>query len=120
MTVSGNRAAIGWSVVLAPSTGYYVQIDRGTFETTVIRNAYAGISDATTWSFTTSAPAVDHFAWSAVSNQSAGSAVPGHRHGTGPQRLDRHQFWRDGEPQRLGRRRTGERRRHYAQHHSYP
>lgn len=54
VTVSGATATIPFSG-LAYSTGYYVNIDAGTFKD-LAGNNYAGISNATTWAFTTQAP----------------------------------------------------------------
>ena len=52
--VSGAQATIDPSVTFDPTTGYYIQIAGGAFED-LSHNPYAGISDTTTWSFTTRA-----------------------------------------------------------------
>jgi methionine-rich copper-binding protein CopC len=54
VTVSGAIATIPFSG-LAYSSSYYVNIDAGTFRDAAANN-YAGISNATTWIFTTQAP----------------------------------------------------------------
>ncbi len=54
VTVSSATATIPFSG-LAYSTGYYVNIDAGTFKD-LAGNNYAGISATTTWTFTTQAP----------------------------------------------------------------
>ena len=53
VTVSNATATIPFSS-LAYSTGYYVNIDAGTFKD-IAGNNYAGISAVTTWAFTTTA-----------------------------------------------------------------
>lgn len=55
VTVSSATATIPFSG-LANSTGYYVNIDIGTFKD-LAGNNYAGITATTTWAFTTQAPA---------------------------------------------------------------
>ena len=50
--VSGSTVTINPSPDLDAETGYYVQIDSGAFED-LSDNDYAGISDKTTWNFTT-------------------------------------------------------------------
>jgi hypothetical protein len=52
VTVSGAQATIELSSDLEIETAYYIQIDNGAFED-LNNNAYTGISDATTWNFTT-------------------------------------------------------------------
>ncbi|WP_158301939.1 Ig-like domain-containing protein [Paenibacillus mesophilus] len=54
VTISGATVTINPTVVLAHSTGYYVQIEAGAFKDAA-NNDYAGIADTTTWSFTTAA-----------------------------------------------------------------
>lgn len=54
VTVSSATATIPFSG-LAYSTGYYVTIDAGAFKD-LAGNSYAGISNTTTWTFTTQAP----------------------------------------------------------------
>ncbi|MBR0681566.1 hypothetical protein GXW74_13805 [Roseomonas eburnea] len=53
VTVSGDTVTIGLPVTLAALTDYYVKIDEGAF--TDGTNAFFGISDETTWNFTTEA-----------------------------------------------------------------
>ncbi|MCP5100187.1 MAG: DUF5011 domain-containing protein, partial [Chloroflexi bacterium] len=52
VTVSGATVTINPSSDFASLTGYYVQIDATAFDDTP-GNSYAGISDTTTWNFTT-------------------------------------------------------------------
>ena len=52
VTVSGDTVTIDLSSPLAEYTAYYVQIDATAFDDTT-GNSFAGISDTTTWSFTT-------------------------------------------------------------------
>jgi uncharacterized repeat protein (TIGR01451 family) len=52
VTVSGAMVTIDLSATLVESTGYYVQVDAGAFEDLAM-NAFAGISDTTTWNFIT-------------------------------------------------------------------
>jgi hypothetical protein len=52
VTVSGATATIDPSTTLAYGTDYYVQVDAGAFED-LVGNGFAGISDPTTWNFTT-------------------------------------------------------------------
>ncbi len=52
VTISDDQATIKPPSDLAGQTGYYVQIDSGAFED-ASGNDYAGISDKTTWNFTT-------------------------------------------------------------------
>ncbi len=54
VTVSGATATIPFSS-LANSTGYYINIDAGTFKD-IAGNNFAGITATTTWAFTTQAP----------------------------------------------------------------
>lgn len=57
VTISGASVTINPSATLQYSSGYYVQIDAGAFKT---GNAgYAGISDKTSWNFTTAAAPVN-------------------------------------------------------------
>lgn len=51
VTVSGSTASFNLS--LSPATSYYIQVSAGAFED-VAGNDYAGISDNTTWNFSTS------------------------------------------------------------------
>lgn len=51
VNVSGSRAIINLSNNLVASTGYYVQIDAGTFKDN-FNNTFIGIIDKTTWNFT--------------------------------------------------------------------
>ena len=55
VTINGNRVTINPTADLAESTEYYVEIDSGAIEDTA-GNDYGGISDSSTWSFTTSKP----------------------------------------------------------------
>ncbi len=55
VTVSDATVTIDPSDLLAEGAAYYVQIDATAFEDTA-GNAFAGISDTTTWSFATAAP----------------------------------------------------------------
>lgn len=65
VTVSGAVVTIDPSATLANLTGYYVQIDAGAFsDLAAPANAFAGILDTTTWSFTTvdaNIPAITSF-----------------------------------------------------------
>ena len=71
VSISTDTATITLSASLVNSTGYYVQIAATAFEDTS-DNPYAGISDTTTWSFTTiAAPAPA----SSTSTSSSGSAL---------------------------------------------
>jgi hypothetical protein len=54
VSVSGGVVSIDPDVVLQPDTSYYVQIDPGAFED-IAGNPYAGISNDSTWAFTTTA-----------------------------------------------------------------
>ncbi|MDF2714663.1 MAG: hypothetical protein K0R28_1588, partial [Paenibacillus sp.] len=54
VTVSGSTVTINPAADLAYSTGYYVQIESGTFKDAA-NNSYVGISDTSTWRFTTPA-----------------------------------------------------------------
>ncbi|MCY2987580.1 MAG: Ig-like domain-containing protein, partial [Planctomycetota bacterium] len=79
VTVSGTTATIVRSVTLAQNTGYYVTPSAGSFKD-LAGNDYAGISDATSWNFTTSVGSNDNFAnrtdlGSAVSVTVSGSNV---------------------------------------------
>lgn len=58
VTVSGTTVIIHPTSDLANGEGYYVQIDSTALvdKATTSPNAYAGISDATTWNFTTKQP----------------------------------------------------------------
>ena len=60
VTVSGTTVTINPTNTLADLTGYYVQIDATAIDDTS-GNSFAGISDTTTWSFTTAdtTPATD-------------------------------------------------------------
>lgn len=51
VTVSGSTASFNLS--LSPATSYYIQVSAGAFED-LAGNDYAGISDNTSWNFTTS------------------------------------------------------------------
>jgi trimeric autotransporter adhesin len=51
VTVSGSTASFNLS--LSPATSYYIEVSAGAFED-LAGNDYAGISDNTTWNFTTS------------------------------------------------------------------
>ena len=51
VTVAGSTASFNLS--LSPATSYYIQVSAGAFED-VAGNDFAGISDNTTWNFTTS------------------------------------------------------------------
>ncbi|WP_245238035.1 Ig-like domain-containing protein [Paenibacillus etheri] len=55
VTVSGSKMTIKLASELAYGTGYYVQIEAGAIQD-IIGNSYAGISDKTSWNFTTVAP----------------------------------------------------------------
>lgn len=55
VAISGTVATLTPSVALQTSTSYYVLISSGTF-TDIALNAFAGITDPTTWSFSTIAP----------------------------------------------------------------
>ena len=55
VVVAGNQATIAPSASFTNGMSYYVQIDGGAFED-MSGNAYAGIGDSTTWTFTTAAP----------------------------------------------------------------
>lgn len=56
VTISGNTATIRLhDNVLSPSTAYYVQVDNGVLSGNVSGAAFAGISNKTSWSFTTKA-----------------------------------------------------------------
>ncbi|MCX6735427.1 MAG: Ig-like domain-containing protein [Candidatus Peregrinibacteria bacterium] len=57
VTVAGNIVTIDLSVTLDPSTEYNVLIDSGAF-VDEMGMSYAGISDSTTWNFTTVTPDV--------------------------------------------------------------
>lgn len=65
VTVSGAVVTIDPSVTLANLTGYYIQIGAGAFsDLAAPANAFAGILDTTTWSFTTvdaNIPAITSF-----------------------------------------------------------
>ncbi len=52
VTVSGSTATIDPSANLAGDTGYYVEVDSGAFKD-LSGNDWSGITDATTWNFTT-------------------------------------------------------------------
>jgi Ca2+-binding RTX toxin-like protein len=52
VTVSGAMVTIDLSTTLVENTGYYVQVDAGAFADLAI-NYFAGISDTTTWNFST-------------------------------------------------------------------
>ena len=54
VSIADNIVTIVRSVTLAASTEYYVKITAGAFKD-AIGNAYAGITDNTTWTFTTTA-----------------------------------------------------------------
>ncbi len=54
VTIDDNEVNIDVTPALEESTPYYVTIDDGMFED-LLDNAYAGISDNTTWNFTTAA-----------------------------------------------------------------
>ena len=56
VTVSGSTVTVNPAATLAKSTEYYVQIGANAFKDAA-GNAYAGISDTTSWSFTTSSAA---------------------------------------------------------------
>ena len=58
VSVSGSTVTIDPAADLAASTAYHVRIDAGAFEDRS-GNDYAGIADATTWNFTTSASDTD-------------------------------------------------------------
>ncbi|MDO6387365.1 Ig-like domain-containing protein [Uliginosibacterium sp. 31-12] len=54
VSISGKTATIRLhDGVLSPSTAYYVQIENGVLSGTYKGSAFGGISDKTTWSFTT-------------------------------------------------------------------
>ncbi len=54
VSVSSNKVTVNPANDLAFGAGYYVQIDAGAFvDTATTPNAYAGISDTTSWNFTT-------------------------------------------------------------------
>ena len=55
--VAGTQATVALTSPLAGGAQYYVQIDSGAFED-LAGNDYAGIADATTWTFTTAAVSV--------------------------------------------------------------
>lgn len=58
VTISGVRATVNPAANLALNTGYYVQIDSGAFlDTATAANSYAGISNSSSWNFTTVAGA---------------------------------------------------------------
>ena len=57
VTVSGAQVTINPPADLALNTAYYVNIAAGAFKDTNGNN-FAGITDATTWNFTTSAPTI--------------------------------------------------------------
>ncbi|MFC1765443.1 RHS repeat-associated core domain-containing protein [Planctomycetota bacterium] len=52
VTVSGDIVTINPSADLSPQTEYYIQIDSGAFND-LSGNPYAGITNSTTWNFTT-------------------------------------------------------------------
>ena len=52
VTVSGAKATIVLTNPLDPNASYYVQVDAGAF-TDLAGNPFAGISESTTWNFTT-------------------------------------------------------------------
>jgi hypothetical protein len=54
VSIADDTVTVSRSVSLAASTEYYVKINAGAF-TDLLGNAFAGITDATTWSFTTAA-----------------------------------------------------------------
>lgn len=54
VSIAGEMVTVSRSVVLTAGTEYYVQITAGAFKD-IVGNAYAGISDKTTWKFTTAA-----------------------------------------------------------------
>ncbi|MCT4508446.1 MAG: leucine-rich repeat protein [Tepidibacter sp.] len=57
VTVSGNKVTINSQNILENSKDYYIKIDAGAFtDTSSNNNEYAGITDNTTWNFTTVAP----------------------------------------------------------------
>lgn len=56
ITVNGSLVTITPSASLANSTGYYIEITAGAIKD-LAGNDYAGVSGATAWNFTTSAPA---------------------------------------------------------------
>ena len=58
VTHSGSRVTIDPAADLAPSTAYHVRIETAAFEDRS-GNDYAGISDATTWNFTTGTSTVE-------------------------------------------------------------
>ncbi len=55
VVVTGNTVTVTPSANFDGSTGYYVQVDAGAIED-LAGNDFAGISDATTWNFTTASP----------------------------------------------------------------
>ena len=57
VTISADRVTIDPASNLLANTGYYVQVAGGAFKD-LSNNAYAGINDTTTWSFTTAAGSV--------------------------------------------------------------
>ncbi|MCP4992233.1 MAG: Ig-like domain-containing protein, partial [Gammaproteobacteria bacterium] len=68
VTVSGDIVTIDPSLDLALATGYYVQIDGGAFSD-LAGNAYVGISDPSTWDFTTASTSD----WISFNDYSVGS-----------------------------------------------
>jgi endonuclease I len=56
VTINGGAVTIAPSANLANSTGYYIEIPAGALKD-LAGNNYAGVSGATAWNFTTSAPA---------------------------------------------------------------
>lgn len=57
VTINGSLVTITPGANLASSTGYYIEIPAGAIKD-LAGNVYAGLSAATAWNFTTSAPAV--------------------------------------------------------------
>lgn len=72
VTVSGSTVTINPQSDLEYSTGYYVTIDAGAF-TDGANNDFAGITDTTTWNFTTITDPTPNADNSGITNQVAGA-----------------------------------------------
>ena len=99
VTVSDATATVGLTVTLSESTEYYVEVAAGAFQD-LSGNDFAGINDATTWSFTTEesiAPTLDF--GDAPSPYAVTSSTDGARHvAIGPKLGSNRDAEPDGQP----------------------